>query len=120
MLCNQGWLAMSLTLLADAANKTEFTDPASKAAYDAAPQYFKWLHDLLPAPFFHTQAFLIFFAIVLLAYWLIPRRWQMVRIWLLVIASFHFYAAWSFELAFLVTGTTFADYLFGRAMGATG
>src|SRR5262249_47398434 len=30
--------------------------------------------------------------------------------------SFHFYAAWSFELAFLVTGTTVADYLFGRLM----
>jgi D-alanyl-lipoteichoic acid acyltransferase DltB (MBOAT superfamily) len=43
----------------------------------------------------------------------------MARIWLLVVASFHFYAAWSYELAFLVTGTTLADYLFGRAMGAT-
>src|SRR4029079_7674092 len=67
----------------------------------------------------HTQAFLLFFAGVFALYWLIPRRFQMARIWLLVAASFHFYAAWSFELAFLVTGTTVADYLFGRLMGAT-
>ena len=65
--------------------------------------YFPRLHDLLPEPFFHTQAFLIFFAAVFCVYWLIPRRWQMTRIWLLVIASFHFYAAWSYGLAFLVT-----------------
>jgi D-alanyl-lipoteichoic acid acyltransferase DltB (MBOAT superfamily) len=73
----------------------------------------------LPAPFFHTQAFLAFFALVLTVYWIIPRRWQMARIWVLVVASFHFYAAWSYELAFLVTGTTCADYLFGRFMGAS-
>lgn len=103
---------MSLTLLAEATMTAEPTFHSDFA-------YFRWLHDLLPAPFFHTQAFLVFFAVVLLAYWLMPRRWQMARIWLLVIASFHFYAAWSYELAFLVTGTTFADYLFGRAMGAT-
>src|SRR5262249_8519749 len=78
-----------------------------------------WLHDLLPEPFFHTQSFLIFFAGVFCLYWLIPRRWQMARIWLLVAASFHFYAAWSFELAFLVTGTTCADYLFARLMNQT-
>src|SRR5689334_5419592 len=92
---------------------------AEKAALESAPQYFQWLHEWLPAPFFHTQAFLLFFAAVFALYWMIPRRWQMARIWLLVVASFHFYAAWSFQLAFLVTATTFADYLFGRAMGAT-
>lgn len=99
---------MSLSLLADA-----------PPAFHSDFAYFRWLHDLLPAPFFHTQAFLAFFAVVLVAYWLLPRRWPMARIWLLVGASFHFYAAWSYELAFLVTGTTLADYLFGRAMGAT-
>src|SRR5205085_6396096 len=67
---------------------------------------------------FHTQAFLLFFAAVFCLYWSIPRRWRLARVWLLVVASFHFYAAWSYELAFLVTATTLADYLFGRAMGA--
>ncbi len=106
---------MSLTLFANAApNAAEDT---AKAAYNSAPLYFQWLHDLLPAPFFHTQAFLLFFLGVFTIYWMIPRRWQMTRIWVLIIASFHFYAAWSFELAFLVLCTTFADYLFGRAMG---
>jgi alginate O-acetyltransferase complex protein AlgI len=81
--------------------------------------YFQQVHDLLPEPFFHTQAFLAFFALALVAYWSIPRRWQLARIWVLVIASFHFYAAWSKDLAFLVTTTTVADYLFGRVMDAS-
>src|SRR5262245_43816177 len=110
---------MSLTLFANAANAADVAKATEKAALESAPQYFQWLHELLPAPFFHTQAFLIFFAGVFCLYWLIPRRWQMLRIWVLVVASFHFYAAWSFELAFLVTGTTLADYLFGRWMSLT-
>ena len=109
---------MSLLLLADAAKTAEEVAKATeKAAHDSAPYYFQQLHDLLPAPFFHTQAFLAFFAVVMAVYWLIPRRWQMARIWVLVVASFHFYAAWSYELAFLVAGTTVADYLFARADG---
>ena len=98
----------------------KFTSSAEEAAYNSAPAYFQWVHDLLPEPFFHTQAFLLFFAGVFALYWLIPRRFQMARVWVLIAASVHFYAAWSFELAFLVTATTFADYLFGRLMGATG
>ena len=111
---------MSLTVFADAAQKAaEVAKATEKVAHDSAPLYFQWLHELLPAPFFHTQAFLLFFAGVFCLYWMIPRRWQMTRVWLLVIASFHFYASWSYDLAFLVTATTVADYLFGRAMGAT-
>ncbi|MDY3555873.1 MBOAT family O-acyltransferase [Gemmata sp. JC717] len=101
---------MSLSLLASAA-------PPAEPAFHSGFAYFRWLHELLPAPFFHTQAFLTFFALILVVYWSIPRRFQMTRVWLLVVASFHFYAAWSAELAFLVTGTTLADYLFGRLMG---
>jgi alginate O-acetyltransferase complex protein AlgI len=81
--------------------------------------YFRALHKLLPEPFFNTSAFLGFFALVFVLYWAIPRKYAMARIWLLVVASFHFYASWSRDLAFLVTATTCADYLFGRAMGAT-
>jgi ABC-type proline/glycine betaine transport system permease subunit len=79
--------------------------------------YFTQLHGLLPEPFFNTQAFLLFFAAIFCVYWLVPRRWEMTRIWLLILASFHFYASWSKDLAFLVTTTTFADYIFGRLMG---
>ena len=39
--------------------------------------------------------------------------------WLLVVASFHFYAAWSASLALLVTTTTVADYLLARLMDRT-
>jgi alginate O-acetyltransferase complex protein AlgI len=81
--------------------------------------YFSQLHHYLPDPFFNTQAFLAFFAIVFTIYWSIPRRWQMTRIWLLLVASFNFYAAWSKDLAFLVTATTLADYCFGRLMDAS-
>ncbi len=98
---------------------TPSPNPTQEAEYQAAPAYFQWVHDLLPEPFFHTQAFLLFFAAMFAIYWMIPRRFGMARIWLLIVASFHFYAAWSFELAFLVTGTTIADYIFGRLMGMT-
>src|SRR5262249_55104509 len=81
--------------------------------------YFTQIHDFLPEPFFNTQAFLVFFALIFCVYWMVPRRWQMTRIWLLVVASFHFYASWSKDLAFLVTTTTLADYIFGRVMDAT-
>ena len=97
-----GWWASAATSV------TPYTDP-----------YFEGLHKLLPEPFFNTAAFLGFFAAVFALYWAVPRKWRMTRIWLLVVASFHFYASWSRDLAFLVTATTCADYLFGRAMGAT-
>jgi alginate O-acetyltransferase complex protein AlgI len=109
---------MSLALFANAANAN--ADQAAKAALESAPKYFQWIHSILPEPFFHTQAFLLFFVGVFCLYWMIPRRWQMARIYLLVFASFNFYAAWSFELAFLVTATTCADYVFARLMNMTG
>ncbi len=81
--------------------------------------YFRRLHELLPEPFFQTQLFLIFFAIVAGVYWAIPRRRNNLRVWWLVLASFHFYAAWSAELAFLVAGTTLVDYTLARWMDRT-
>ncbi len=81
--------------------------------------YFAAISGILPEPFFHTQAFLTFFVLVFVIYWSVPRRWAMVRIYVLLVASFHFYAAWSRELALLVTATTVADYTLGQLMGAT-
>lgn len=80
--------------------------------------YFRELHNLLPEPFFQTQGFLAFFFVVATAYWLLPRRWNTVRVALLVVASFHFYAAWNASLAFLVTGTATLDYFFARGIEA--
>lgn len=90
-----------------------------KARWDAQPEYFRWLHDLLPEPFFQTQGFLLFFVAIAAIYWFIPRKYNTARVYLLVIASFHFYAAWNATLAFLVTGTATLDYLLARWMDAT-
>lgn len=91
---------------------------ANAAVVPYSDAYFRWLHDLLPKPFFHTQGFLAFLLLCLMVYWLIPRRWQIVRVWVLVVASFHFYAAWSKDLAFLVLTTTVIDYCLGRLIDA--
>jgi D-alanyl-lipoteichoic acid acyltransferase DltB (MBOAT superfamily) len=81
--------------------------------------YFRELHNLLPEPFFQTQGFLLFFAVVAITYWMVPRTWKTFRVALLVVASFHFYAAWNAGLALLVTATTIADYLLARLMDRT-
>ncbi|MGL6072880.1 MAG: MBOAT family O-acyltransferase [Fimbriiglobus sp.] len=80
--------------------------------------YFQKLHQLLPEPFFQTEGFLLFFVVVAGLYWFIPRKWNSARVWLLVIASFHFYAAWNASLAFLVTATATLDYFLARGIGA--
>jgi len=97
--------------------------PVFAAASPAQPAsefaYFRLLREQLPEPFFQTQPFLIFLAVVAGVYWLTPRRWKEIRVWWLVIASFHFYAAWSAELAFLVAGTTVADFCLAWLMDRT-
>lgn len=98
---------------------TEATHSVWMAILGTLESYFAAISAILPEPFFHTQAFLTFFALVFTVYWLLPRRWAEMRIWVLLIASFHFYAAWSRELALLVTVTTCADYCFGRLMSIT-
>jgi alginate O-acetyltransferase complex protein AlgI len=89
------------------------------ARWAEQPAYFRWLHELLPEPFFQTQGFLLFFLVVACCYWLIPRRFNTARVLVLVVASFHFYAAWNATLAFLVTITATLDYLFARFMDAS-
>ncbi len=63
---------------------------------------------------FCSQAFLYFFAAVLLIYWLMP--WRQARIWLLLAASFYFYAVWNAWLALLIGATTVMDYLLALGM----
>ena len=67
--------------------------------------------------FFNTLDYLVFFLAIFTLYWAMP--WHRARVWLLVAASFVFYAAWSRELAFLVLSTTVMDYLLARGMDAT-
>ncbi len=63
---------------------------------------------------FCTTQYAIFLAVVLLFYWATP--WKSFRIWLLVVASFAFYATWNQYLALLVLGTATVDYLLARGM----
>jgi alginate O-acetyltransferase complex protein AlgI len=63
---------------------------------------------------FCSQAFLIFFLAVFCLYWAIP--WQRPRVWLLLVASFVFYASWNKWLAILICVSTVCDYYFARGL----
>jgi alginate O-acetyltransferase complex protein AlgI len=67
---------------------------------------------------FCSMDFLFFFAAILLVYWLLP--WRQARIWLLLIASFFFYASWNKQLALLICATTVMDYLVALGMDKSG
>jgi alginate O-acetyltransferase complex protein AlgI len=66
---------------------------------------------------FCSPEFVVFFAVVFAAHWALP--WQRVRVWLLLAASFYFYACWNHWLALLIGLSTAGDYLIARGMGAT-
>jgi len=66
---------------------------------------------------FCTKEYLFFLTAVFVLYWSMP--WDRLRVWLLLAASFTFYAAWSRELACIVCGSTVVDYLLARGMEAS-
>jgi alginate O-acetyltransferase complex protein AlgI len=63
---------------------------------------------------FCSPEFLLFFAVVLVVYWAMP--WRQGRVWLLLIASFFFYACWNKRLALLISVSTILDYLLALGM----
>jgi alginate O-acetyltransferase complex protein AlgI len=63
---------------------------------------------------FPTHEYLIFFVIVFTAYWAMP--WKRPRIYLLLAASFYFYAVWNHWLALLVTGTATLDWILAQGI----
>ncbi|HEY7330621.1 MAG TPA: MBOAT family O-acyltransferase [Gemmataceae bacterium] len=84
---------------------------------------------------FCSWTFAQFFIVVFALYWFIPWRrlhWEMplprkrtftltgdeARVWLLLIASFYFYASWSKKLALLIVVSTLLDYCIGLGMEA--
>jgi alginate O-acetyltransferase complex protein AlgI len=67
---------------------------------------------------FCTQQFLLFFVLVFLTYWLLP--WARARVWLLLGASFFFYASWNKWLACLVFATSALDYWLALAITQAG
>jgi alginate O-acetyltransferase complex protein AlgI len=66
---------------------------------------------------FCSQRFLLFFSVVFAVYWALP--WRRPRVWLLLAASFIFYADWNHWLAVLICASTVLDYLVARGMEAT-
>jgi alginate O-acetyltransferase complex protein AlgI len=66
---------------------------------------------------FCSQLFLVFFLAVFVLYWALP--WPTVRIWLLLVASYYFYASWNQWLALLIFATTLMDYGVALGMNAT-
>jgi alginate O-acetyltransferase complex protein AlgI len=63
---------------------------------------------------FCSVNFLVFFAVVFGLYWAMP--WQRARVWLLLAASFFFYASWNHWLALIIGVTTAADYAIALGM----
>jgi alginate O-acetyltransferase complex protein AlgI len=63
---------------------------------------------------FCSQLFLVFFLAVAGVYWALP--WARGRVWLLLVASFAFYAAWNHWLAILVCGTAALDFFIARIL----
>jgi alginate O-acetyltransferase complex protein AlgI len=66
---------------------------------------------------FCSEKFLFFFIAVFALYW--ACRWPRVRVWLLLAASFYFYASWNKWLAVIICVSTAMDYLVARGLDAT-
>jgi alginate O-acetyltransferase complex protein AlgI len=66
------------------------------------------------AMLFCSVEFMVFFAALLIVYWSIP--WRRARVWLLLVASFCFYATWNKWLAIIICVSTLLDYLLALGM----
>lgn len=64
---------------------------------------------------FNSLDFVIFFPLVVCAYFLTPHRYRWV---LLLAASYYFYACWKAEYLILIVASTLVDYVAGLRMGA--
>ena len=63
---------------------------------------------------FCSPQFCLFFLVLFFTYWILP--WHKARVYLLLAASFYFYACWDYRLAFVLSASTLMDYLIARAM----
>jgi alginate O-acetyltransferase complex protein AlgI len=66
---------------------------------------------------FTSYTFLIFFPIVVAAYFLLPHRWRWA---LILVASYYFYAAWKPEYALIILASTSIDYVAAIKMHGAG
>ena len=67
---------------------------------------------------FNSAHFLLFFPAVLVLFWSVRRR-PTVRMGLLLVASFYFYASWSLAYALMMLGMTAVDYVVAGRIAAT-
>ncbi|MEX2122220.1 MAG: MBOAT family protein [Pirellulales bacterium] len=67
---------------------------------------------------FCSQQYLLFFVLVFGLYWALP--WQRGRVYLLLAASFYFYASWNHWLAAIIAVSTTVDYWVARGMQSAG
>lgn len=65
---------------------------------------------------FCSYQFLVFFLVVFTVYWLIPR--DRLRVWILLVASYYFYACWNHWLALIIFVSATLDFLIARAIAA--
>ena len=65
---------------------------------------------------FCTLEFLVFFLVVFTAYWATP--YHRLRVWILLAASYYFYANWNKWLALIIFGSTTLDYFLARAIAS--
>lgn len=65
---------------------------------------------------FNSLQFLIFLAVVLSFYWILPHKFRWI---LLLVASYYFYMSWNAWLIFLILGTTIVSYGAAIAINAT-
>ncbi len=65
---------------------------------------------------FCSDKFLLFFTVVFIVYWSVP--WHRVRVGLLLVASFYFYASWNHWLAAIIAISTTLDYFIARGLDA--
>jgi alginate O-acetyltransferase complex protein AlgI len=63
---------------------------------------------------FCSQEYLLFFVGIFILYWAMP--WARARVWLLLLASFYFYASWNKWLALLIGVSTVIDYFLARGI----
>lgn len=65
---------------------------------------------------FNSLQYLVFFPIVVIAYFLLAPKW---RTYLLLAASYYFYMSWKPEYVLLILGSTILDYFVGIKIAST-
>ena len=65
---------------------------------------------------FNSVTFLVFFVLVVIQYWLLPRQ---IRMWMLLVASCAFYGFWRWEYLSVMFVSALTDYYTAIAIGNT-